>query len=209
MIIVLKPDILVKDEQALISWLESFGVKACPIRGSETTVIGLVGDTSTIDIDAVSMHSIVERVYKVQEPYKRANRKFHPQDTVFDAGGVTIGGGRFTVIAGPCSVEGEEQLCGIAGAVKKSGAVMLRGGSFKPRSSPYSFQGLKAEGLHLLKKARELTKLPVISEITNLIHLDLFVEYVDIIQVGARNMQNFELLKALGKCEKPVMLKRG
>ena len=209
MIIVLKPDILVKDEQDLIAWLESFGVKACPIRGADTTVIGLVGDTSVIDIDTVSTHAVVERVLKVQEPIKRANRKFHPDDTVFDVGGVTVGGGRFVVIAGPCSVESDEQLCGIARAVKDAGAAMLRGGSFKPRSSPYSFQGLKAEGLHLLNKARQQTALPIVSEITNLIHLDLFVEYVDVIQVGARNMQNFELLKALGRCEKPVLLKRG
>jgi 3-deoxy-7-phosphoheptulonate synthase len=177
-------------------------------------IIGLVGDTSGIDMGTIELNEYVERVMKVQEPYKRTNRKFHPDNTIINIctesrEKVSIGGGKLCIVAGPCSVETEEQIAGIAVNVKNAGAAMLRGGAFKPRTSPYSFQGLKAEGLMYLKKAREVTGLPVVSEITNMSYLDMFVEYVDVIQVGTRNMQNYELLKELGKLKKPILLKRG
>ena len=177
--------------------------------GVESTVLGLIGDTTKIDIDYISAQDIVESVKRVQEPYKKANRKFHPDNTVisFD-GGQKIGDGSLCIMAGPCSVESEEQLNGIAEKVKKSGATFLRGGAFKPRTSPYAFQGLKAEGLDLLKEARRVTGLPIVTEIMRVSHIDMF-ENVDVIQVGARNMQNFELLKELGKIDKPILLKRG
>ncbi len=210
MIVVLKAGTSREKVAELCGWLQSaFAVTANPIFGSETVVIGLVGDTSAIDADAVALDDSVEKVMKVAEPYKRANRKFHPDDTVFRVGGVEIGGNRIAVVAGPCSVESEEQMGGVAERVKKAGAQMMRGGAFKPRTSPYAFQGLRAEGLQCLRRARERTGLPIVSEITNPSHLEMFMEYVDVIQVGARNMQNFELLKELGRVRKPILLKRG
>ena len=210
MIVVLKAGTSREKVAELCGWLQSaFAVTANPIFGSETVVIGLVGDTSAIDADAVALDDSVEKVMKVAEPYKRANRKFHPDDTVFRVGGVEVGGKRIAVVAGPCSVESEEQMGGVAERVKKAGAQMMRGGAFKPRTSPYAFQGLRAEGLQCLRRARERTGLPIVSEITNPSHLEMFMEYVDVIQVGARNMQNFELLKELGRVRKPILLKRG
>ena len=177
-------------------------------QGANTTLMGLVGDTTCVDIGKVASMDIVERVQRIQEPYKKANRKFHPQDTVVDVAGVRIGAGDFTVIAGPCSVETPEQITAVARAVQQSGAVMLRGGAFKPRTSPYAFQGLHDEGIRLLLKAKQETGLPIVTEIMSYEDIDLF-EQVDLIQVGARNMQNFELLKRLGKQDKPILLKRG
>ncbi len=209
MIVILKQGISREKVREVCAWLETQSVKTSPIFGEGTVIIGLVGDTSSIDISSVEMHEGVERVMKVTEPYKRANRKFHPDDTVIDVGGFKFGGKRILVIAGPCSVESEEQIVALAERVKASGATALRGGAFKPRTSPYAFQGLRAEGLMFLKKAREKTGLPICSEITNLTYLDMFNEYVDIIQVGARNMQNFEMLKELGRTGKTILLKRG
>lgn len=209
MVIILKQGVNKEKTHELCDWLSSFGVTANPIFGENTTIIGLVGDTSGIEIDTIELNDAVEKVMKVQEPYKKANRKFHPDNTEIKIGKNLIGGKKICLIAGPCSVESEEQIIFIAESVKNSGAVFLRGGAFKPRTSPYSFQGLKTEGLMLLKKAKEKTGLPIVSEITNPIYLDLFIEYVDIVQVGARNMQNYELLKELGKIRKPILLKRG
>ena len=210
MIIVLKSTATKEDSLLFKNKLEQeYGVKVNEWTGVESTVLGLIGDTTKIDIDYISAQDIVESVKRVQEPYKQANRKFHPDNTVisFD-GGQKIGDGSLCIMAGPCSVESEEQLNGIAEKVKKSGATFLRGGAFKPRTSPYAFQGLKAEGLDLLKEARRVTGLPIVTEIMRVSHIDMF-ENVDIIQVGARNMQNFELLKELGKIDKPILLKRG
>lgn len=210
MIIVLKSTATKEDSLLFKNKLEQeYGVKVNEWTGVESTVLGLIGDTTKIDIDYISAQDIVESVKRVQEPYKKANRKFHPDNTVisFD-GGQKIGDGSLCIMAGPCSVESEEQLNGIAEKVKKSGATFLRGGAFKPRTSPYAFQGLKAEGLDLLKIARKETGLPIVTEIMRASHIDMF-ENVDIIQVGARNMQNFELLKELGKIDKPILLKRG
>lgn len=210
MIIVLKSTATKEDSLLFKNKLEQeYGVKVNECTGVESTVLGLIGDTTKIDIDYISAQDIVESVKRVQEPYKKANRKFHPDNTVisFD-GGQKIGDGSLCIMAGPCSVESEEQLNGIAEKVKKSGATFLRGGAFKPRTSPYAFQGLKAEGLDLLKEARRVTGLPIVTEIMRVSHIDMF-ENVDIIQVGARNMQNFELLKELGKIDKPILLKRG
>ncbi len=198
-----------KVDQLCLHLQKTYGVQTSPIFGSGTTIIGLVGDTSNIDMAELEMDDAVERVLKVQEPYKRANRKFHPDNTIIRVGDVEIGGQRLCIAAGPCSVESEDQVRGVAELVARSGALMLRGGAFKPRSSPYAFQGLKAEGLLYMKKAREKTGLPVVSEMTNPTQLELFMEYVDVIQVGARNMQNFELLKELGRVRKPILLKRG
>ena len=210
MIIVLKSTATKEDSLLFKNKLEQeYGVKVNEWTGVESTVLGLIGDTTKIDIDYISAQDIVESVKRVQEPYKKANRKFHPDNTVisFD-GGQKIGDGSLCIMAGPCSVESEEQLNGIAEKVKKSGATFLRGGAFKPRTSPYAFQGLKAEGLDLLKEARRVTGLPIVTEIMRVSHIDMF-ENVDIFQVGARNMQNFELLKELGKIDKPILLKRG
>lgn len=210
MIIVLKSTATKEDSLLFKNKLEQeYGVKVNEWTGVESTVLGLIGDTTKIDIDYISAQDIVESVKRVQEPYKKANRKFHPDNTVisFDSG-QKIGDGSLCIMAGPCSVESEEQLNGIAEKVKKSGATFLRGGAFKPRTSPYAFQGLKAEGLDLLKEARRVTGLPIVTEIMRVSHIDMF-ENVDIIQVGARNMQNFELLKELGKIDKPILLKRG
>ncbi len=209
MIIVLKKGVSYDEVMELTEWVGSFGVVANPIYGSETTILGLVGDTSCLDRDALSMRPCVEKVILVQEPYKKANRKFHPEHSIIDVNGIKFGDNKIPVIAGPCSVESEEQILLIAREVKQSGATLLRGGAFKPRTSPYSFQGLKSEGLMLLDAARRETGLPVVSEITNPNYIELFNDYVDIIQVGSRNMQNYELLKQLGQLKKPILLKRG
>ena len=210
MILVLKTGVTRDKVDQLCTFLQtSYGVQTNPIYGSETTIIGLVGDTHSIEVESMEMLDEVERVMKVQEPYKRANRKFHPDNTIVRVGDVEIGGNKIVVCAGPCSVESEQQMIGIAESVKASGASLLRGGAFKPRTSPYAFQGLKAEGLMYLKRARASTGLPVVSEITNPSQLELFIEFVDVVQVGARNMQNFELLKELGRISKPILLKRG
>ncbi|MDR3262993.1 MAG: 3-deoxy-7-phosphoheptulonate synthase [Clostridiales bacterium] len=207
MILIIKND--KKDEVGkLINWIKGRGLDVHMSEGENTTIVGLIGDTSKLDIDLISSLDIVEAVKRIQEPYKKANRKFHPADTVIDAGGVKIGGNNFILIAGPCSVESEEQIIEIAEAVKKSGAHLLRGGAFKPRTSPYAFQGMGAEGLELLKKAKKATGLGIVTEIMNINYLSLFQD-VDIIQIGARNMQNFDLLKELGQSDKPVLLKRG
>ena len=209
MIVVLKTGTPTEKMEELKHMLERrYRVSVNVSVGTQATVLGLVGDTSSIEPDSIAAEEIVETVKRVQDPYKLANRKFHPDDTVIDVGGCSIGGGRVAVIAGPCSVESEEQICEVARRVKASGACMLRGGAFKPRTSPYSFQGLKAEGLELLKIAREETGLPIVTEIMSAEHIPLFKD-VDVIQVGARNMQNFELLKELGKLDKPILLKRG
>lgn len=209
MIIVVKNTATDEQIQSFAQTIErDNGVSASISKGRHSTVIGLEGDTSEIDIEAIAAQDLVESVTRIQEPYKKANRKFHPDDTVIEVGGVKIGGKHLTVIAGPCSVETEEQITEVAEAVKQAGAVILRGGAFKPRTSPYSFQGLGADGLDLLKKAREKTGLPIVSELMSTDQLPLFDD-VDIIQVGARNMQNFSMLKLLGKVNKPILLKRG
>ena len=209
MIIALKKDIRREEREQLISWLESYGVKTHISEGEFQTVIGLVGDTTQIDTDLISGLDIVQTVTRISEPFKKANRKFHPDDTVIRVTEeVAFGGGNFQIIAGPCSVESEDQVETIARAVKQSGAGMLRGGAFKPRTSPYDFQGLHGEGIRILLEAKRRTGMPVITEIMDIAHLPLF-EQVDVIQVGARNMQNFELLKELGKIDKPILLKRG
>lgn len=208
MIAVLKPNITQEQQNNFIDWLKNQGLDVHISNGTYQTVIGLIGDTSKLDKDLIESLSMVEAVRRVSDPFKSANRKFHPDDSVIDCSGIKIGGGNFAVIAGPCSVESEEQLTGIAAAVKSHGSHMLRGGAFKPRTSPYDFQGLKAEGIELLLKAKKETGLPIVTEIMDAHHLPLF-EDVDVIQVGARNMQNFELLKELGKTSKPVLLKRG
>ena len=208
MVVLLKKNPDKTQLDSLTQWLQGLGVDAHISVGAHQTIVGLVGDTSKVDINVIRALGIVEDVKRIQEPFKNANRKFHPEDTVIEAGGVKIGGGHFAVMAGPCSVESEEQICAVAQAVKASGATILRGGAFKPRTSPYAFQGLHGDGVKLLLKAKELTGLPLVSEIMDASHIPLF-EDVDIIQVGARNMQNFELLKQLGKLRKPVLLKRG
>ncbi len=210
MIIVLKPPSTKKMVDNFVDSLQkNYDVKVNEWVGTQSTVLGLIGDTSAIDIDYISAQDIVESVKRVQEPYKKATRKFHPDDTVITLpGGQKIGDGSLSLIAGPCSVESERQIVEIAKSVKNSGAQFLRGGAFKPRTSPYAFQGLKAEGLELLREARKVTGLPIVTEIMRVSHIPLF-EDVDIIQVGARNMQNFELLKELGKLDKPILLKRG
>ncbi|MGN0455857.1 MAG: 3-deoxy-7-phosphoheptulonate synthase [Acutalibacteraceae bacterium] len=210
MIIVLKPQCTREQLIGFKEQLENdYSVKVNTWEGVHSTVLGLIGDTTAIDIDYINAQDIVDDVRRVQEPYKKANRKFHPENTVIElANGTKIGDGGLVLMAGPCSVESSEQVCSIAKSVKASGAQILRGGAFKPRTSPYAFQGLKAEGLDLLKEARRETGLPIVTEIMRTSHIDMF-ENVDIIQVGARNMQNFELLKELGKTNKPILLKRG
>lgn len=209
MIVVVKNNAPQEKLNELMQTLEGYGVTLNVSVGTQSTVLGLLGDTSSIDANFIAAQDIVETVKRVQEPYKKANRKFHPEDTIIDVGrGTSIGGKTIAAIAGPCSVETEKQIIEVAKRVKAAGARFLRGGAFKPRTSPYSFQGLKAEGLELLKIAREATGLPIVTEIMSAEHLPLF-EDVDVIQVGARNMQNFELLKELGKIDKPILLKRG
>ncbi len=208
MIAILKQGTTLEQRNNLVAWLKDRNLDVHISAGQEVTVLGLIGDTSRVDIELLSSLSIVESVKRVSEPFKQANRKFHPNDTVISVGDAKIGGGHFSIIAGPCSVESEEQIIAVAQAVKASGAQILRGGAFKPRTSPYAFQGMKNEGIRLLLKAKEVTGLPIITEIMNTRALDLFAD-VDIIQVGARNMQNFDLLQELGKTNKPIMLKRG
>jgi len=208
MIAILKNGTTPAQTEHLIQWLKNMNLDVHVSHGHEVTILGLVGDTSRVDIELLNSLEIVETVKRVSEPFKQANRKFHPEDTVIDVGGVKLGGGHFAVIAGPCSIETEEQIIEVAMAVKASGANILRGGAFKPRTSPYAFQGLKDAGIQLLLKAKEASGLPIITEIMNIRALELF-ENVDIIQVGARNMQNFDLLQELGKTKKPILLKRG
>lgn len=210
MIIIMKNTATKEHVDELSQWLARFNVQANPIFGKDTIVVGLVGDTGSVDRDALLRDPQVDNVIKVQEPFKLANRKFHPDDTIVRIGkNVEIGGNRVVVMAGPCSVESHDQIIDVAQHVKEQGATVLRGGAWKPRSSPYSFQGLKAEGLDLLHEASLDTGLPVVTEITNPAHIELFMEKCDCFQVGARNMQNFELLKELGQTDKPILLKRG
>ncbi len=209
MIVILKDRADERQVENLTTWLTSMNIGTHISRGSEHTIIGLIGDTSNVDIELLQSLDVVAAVKRIQEPYKNANRKFHEDDTVIELeNGTKIGGGHFQLIAGPCSVESREQIIAVAKAVKASGATILRGGAFKPRTSPYAFQGLKAEGIELLLEAKRETGLPIVTEIMDGSHLPLF-EDVDIIQVGARNMQNFELLKELGQLDKPILLKRG
>ena len=210
MIIIVKPETKKERVNDLIHWIESQNLRTHLSTGDYSTIIGVIGDTSKLDSDLIRGLDIVENVKRVSEPYKNANRKFHPQDSVIQVGADKrlVGGGHFAMIAGPCSVESEEQIISVAQSVKAAGATMLRGGAFKPRTSPYAFQGLKADGIELLLKAKRATGLPIVTEIMNANHLPLF-EDVDVIQVGARNMQNFELLKELGHTRKPILMKRG
>ena len=209
MVVVLKPNTKEEQIENLKAWLKSLGIATHVSQGVSHTIVGLIGDTSAVDVDLIRALDIVENVQRIQEPFKNANRKFHNADLVVDVAGRKIGGGNFQIIAGPCSVESEEQVCEIAKRVKEAGAGLLRGGAFKPRTSPYAFQGLKGDGLRLLMEAKEQTGLPIVSELMNAEHIPMFEEAVDLIQVGARNMQNFELLKELGKVNKPILLKRG
>lgn len=208
MIVVLKRDTAVEKREKLIEWLKETGLGVHVSEGEYQTVLGLIGDTSKVDTELIGSLDIVDSVTRVSETFKRCNRKFHPEDTVVDVNGVKIGGGHFCLMAGPCSVESETQIVEVAKAVKAAGANVLRGGAFKPRTSPYDFQGLKGEGIELLKIAREATGLPIVTEIMSVTDLNLF-EDIDVLQVGARNMQNFDLLKELGQTGKPILLKRG
>lgn len=209
MVIVMKPGTPEQEWKKIKENLEGRGYQINEIVGSGQTILGVIGDTSALDMNMLKVNECVDKVMRVQEPFKRANRSFHPEDSVIDVSGVKIGGRKLAVIAGPCSVENEKQIVGVAKSVKLAGATLLRGGAFKPRTSPYSFQGLKEEGLDLLKIARKETGLPIVTEIMSARVLERFVEDVDLIQVGARNMQNFELLKELGRTNVPVLLKRG
>ena len=208
MIAILKPGTTPAQTDHLVSWLKAMNLDVHISHGEEVTILGLVGDTTRVDIDLLKSLEMVDTVKRVSEPFKQANRKFHPMDTIIEVGNARIGGGYFAMIAGPCSVESEAQIVEVAQAVKASGANLLRGGAFKPRTSPYAFQGMGAKGIRLLLKAKEATGLPIVTEIMNISTLDLFAD-VDVIQVGARNMQNFDLLKELGKTKKPILLKRG
>ncbi len=208
MIVILKPGVDKEMRTPLIDWLKAQNLGVHISEGDYQTVLGLIGNTAHVDMDLIASLGIVDSVKRVSDPFKCCNRKFHPDDTVVEVGDVKIGGGHFAMMAGPCSVESEEQIITVAKAVKEAGATMLRGGAFKPRTSPYDFQGLKAEGIELLKAAREATGLPIVTEIMSVEHLPLF-EDVDVIQVGARNMQNFDLLRRLGELRKPILLKRG
>ena len=208
MIAVLKHGTTPQQLTHLVDWLKRINLDVHISEGTEVTVLGLIGDTSRVDMDLLGSLEIVQSVKRVSEPYKQVNRKFHPLDTVIEVGGAKIGGGHFAMIAGPCSVESEEQIIAVAKSVKEAGAKILRGGAYKPRTSPYAFQGLGTEGLNLLRAAREATGLPICTELMDLRHLDEFHD-IDIIQIGARNMQNFDLLKEVGKTDKPILLKRG
>ncbi len=208
MIVILKDNARKEQVERLQAFFTGMGLKIHMSQGENSTIMGLIGDTKSVDEDLIASLDAVDSVRRIQEPYKEANRKFHPADTVVDCGGVQVGGGLFQIIAGPCSVESEEQIITVAKAVKESGATLLRGGAFKPRTSPYAFQGLHDEGLRLLLKAKQEVGLPIVTELMDINHLPLF-EDVDVIQVGARNMQNFEMLKELGRIRKPILLKRG
>lgn len=208
MIVILKNNVPGAKEEQLVSWIKNMGLQVHISRGVYNTVLGLVGDTSKVDTELLESLEIVQSVKQVSEPFKCVNRKFHPDDTIIEVGDIKIGAGNFVMIAGPCSVESEEQIVKVAKAVKASGADMLRGGAFKPRTSPYDFAGLRAEGLELLKIARAETGLPIVTELMNIMDIDLFKD-VDVIQIGARNMQNYDLLREMGKLDKPILLKRG
>ena len=208
MIIVLKQKYEQRQFDNLLKWLDGLNLKTTLVKGEQSAILGLIGDTSVVDIDMIKAIDIVESVRRIQEPFKAANRKFHPDDTIIDVARRKIGGSNFIIAAGPCSVESREQILNIAAKVKESGAAMLRGGAFKPRTSPYAFQGLRAQALELLYEAKKETGLPIVTEIMNVNHIDMFKD-VDVIQVGARNMQHFELLKELGRIDKPILLKRG
>ncbi|MBQ7377853.1 MAG: 3-deoxy-7-phosphoheptulonate synthase [Clostridia bacterium] len=208
MVVVLKENPDREQLSNLAEWLESLGLSIHKSEGAHHTLLGLVGDTSQVDMELLRALDIVDDVKRIQEPYKSANRKFHPADTVVEIGGIKLGGGNFQYIAGPCSVESKEQICEVARSVKAAGAALLRGGAFKPRTSPYAFQGLRGDGIELLLEAKKETGMPIVSEAMDPSQLPLF-EDVDVIQIGARNMQNFELLKEVGHLRKPVLLKRG
>ncbi len=208
MIVVVKKEHEQKQFDNLVKFIKSQGLEVDISNGNHTTILGLVGDTSKVDVDLLLSLDIVENVKRIQEPFKCVNRKFHPEDTIIEVAGRKVGGNNFNFIAGPCSIESEKQIVSIAEDVKKAGASFLRGGAFKPRTSPYSFQGLREDGLKLLLKAKEETGMPIVTELMSVNHIDLFKD-VDVIQIGARNMQNFELLKEVGKTKKPVLLKRG
>ena len=209
MVVIMKPGTEQADIRKLVAKFETMNLKVGVTNGVGCTILGLVGDTVALDEDEIMLNEHVERVMRVQEPYKKANRKFHPEDTVVDVNGIKVGGGNFAVMAGPCSVESEEQIIGVAKDVHKAGAAMLRGGAFKPRTSPYSFQGMGVEGLKLLLEAKAETGMPIVTELMSPHYCDLFEEKVDLVQIGARNMQNFDLLKEVGKMSKPILLKRG
>ena len=209
MIIVMKPSATPEQIEAVSSRLESYGCTVQKVQGVSYCILGLIGDTSEISTDQISAIESVDKIMRVQDPFKRANRLFHPEDTIIDVDGAKIGGGHLAIMAGPCSVEGEEQIINIARQVKGAGAQFLRGGAYKPRTSPYSFQGLREEGLKFLKAAKEETGLPIVTEVMSTQQVEIVAEYADILQIGTRNMQNFELLKEVGKANKPVLLKRG
>lgn len=209
MVVIMKPGTSQNEIRKLAAKFEAENLKVGITNGVGCSILGLVGDTAHIDIDKILLNEYVERVMRVSEPYKKANRKFHPEDTIVDVNGVKVGGGNFAVMAGPCSVESEAQIVEVAKAVQSSGAAMLRGGAFKPRTSPYSFQGMGVQGLKLLLEAKAETGLPIVTELMSPKYCDLFEEKVDLVQIGARNMQNFDLLKEVGKMSKPVLLKRG
>ena len=210
MIIVLKPDTNEKDVKELVNKVESFGLVAHVSKGEETTVIGMVGDVTKVDPKQLEVSPVVDHVMRVSEPYKLANRAFHPEDSIIDVSGVKVGGDYLALIAGPCSVESKEQVIAIAREAKAAGANMLRGGAFKPRTSPYAFQGMGTAGLDILVAAKKETGLPIVSELMSADYIDEFNEKVDLVQIGARNMQNFDLLKEVGRrCTKPILLKRG
>ncbi len=208
MIAVLKHGTTPAQRDHLVAWLKRMSLDVHISEGAEVTVLGLIGDTSRVDMELLGSLEIVQSVKRVSEPYKQVNRKFHPLDTVIEIGDAKIGGGHFAMIAGPCSVETEEQIISVAQSVKAAGAQILRGGAYKPRTSPYAFQGLGKQGLELLRAARKATGLPICTELMDLRHLDEFHD-IDMIQIGARNMQNFDLLKEVGKTDKPILLKRG
>jgi 3-deoxy-7-phosphoheptulonate synthase len=208
MVVILKEKTDKAQLENFLNWLHGMGLETHLSQGKQQTIVGLVGDTTRVDMDLIRALEIVEDVRRILEPYKSANRKFHPADTVVDVGGVKIGGGHFQIIAGPCSVENRDQIVEVARRVKDAGAGLLRGGAFKPRTSPYAFQGLHKEGIELLLEAKAATGLPIVTELMDAAHIPMFQD-VDVIQVGARNMQNFELLKELGQLRKPILLKRG
>ena len=208
MIVTVKSQCSQREFDKLISWIKSLGLDTHLSQGANATVIGLIGDTSKVDIELLQSLEMVDKVTRIQDPFKNANRKFHPEDSIIDVSGVKFGGTHFPIIAGPCSVESEEQVISIAKDVKAAGATLLRGGAFKPRTSPYAFQGMGVKGLDILRKAREATGLPIVTEIMSEKYIDEFKD-VDLVQIGARNMQNFELLKAVGRLGRPVLLKRG
>lgn len=208
MIAVLKQSATDEQRDSLIRWLNNNGLQVRIYSANDVTVLGLIGDINRVDMDLLRSMEIIDSVKRVSEPFKQANRKFHPNDTIVNVSGVEVGSNRLVMIAGPCSVESEEQIIQIAHAVKSAGASILRGGAFKPRTSPYAFQGMGAEGLNLLRAARAATGLPICTELMSIQHLELFHD-VDLIQIGARNMQNFELLKEVGRCKTPILLKRG